>query len=258
MRVQLLFPDALRNEEFSVYYQPKVDIRTGEIIGAEALCRWFHEGEMISPDAFIPMLEETNDICKLDFYMLEHACRDIRRWMDEGRKVVRISVNLSRKHMINVNLLDNLLKIIDRHNVPHSCIEIELTETTTDVGFSDLKRVVTGLQSVGIFTSVDDFGVGYSSLNLIRELPWNVIKVDKSFLPQGDNEMDDVSKIMFKHVIQMTTEMGIECIVEGVETVKQRAILEENNCCYAQGFLYDRPLPKNEFEERLIQGPYSV
>lgn len=258
MKVQQRFPEALRNEEFKVYYQPKVDIRTGEIVGAEALCRWFHKGKMISPGEFIPVLEETNDICKLDFYMLDHVCRDIRKWMDEGRKIVRISVNLSRKHMINVNLLDNLLKIIDRHNIPHSSIEIELTETTADVGFSDLKRVVTGLQSVGIYTSVDDFGVGYSSLNLIRELPWNVIKVDKSFLPVGDAVMDEVTKIMFKHVILMTTEMGIECIVEGVETEKQLAILRENNCNYAQGFLYDRPLPKEDFEARLSEGAYAV
>lgn len=258
MKVQQLFPAALRDEEFRVYYQPKVDVRTGKIIGAEALCRWFHDGSMISPGAFIPMLEETNDICKLDFYMLDHVCKDIRRWLDMGRKVVRISVNLSRKHMINVNLLDNLLKIIDRHNVPHSCIEIELTETTTDVEFNDLKRVVRGLQNAGIYTSVDDFGVGYSSLNLIKELPWNVIKVDRSFLPVEGDELDNVSKVMFKHVIAMTNEMGIECIVEGVETETQLNMLRENNCYYAQGFLFDRPLPKKEFETKLMTGYYQV
>ncbi len=258
LKVQQLFPEALRNEEFKVYYQPKVDIRNGEIIGAEALCRWFHDGRMVSPGDFIPTLEETNDICRLDFYMLDHVCRDIRRWMDSGKKVVRISVNMSRKHMINVNLLNDLLKIIDRHNVPHSCIEIELTETTTDVEFSDMKRVVTGLQNAGIYTSVDDFGVGYSSMNLIRELPWNVIKVDRSFLPVEGDDLDAVSKVMFKHVIAMTAEMGIECIVEGVETERQLNILRENNCNYAQGFLYDKPLPKGTFEEKLSVGFYDV
>ena len=258
MKVQHLFPDALRDEEFKVYYQPKVDIRTGEIIGAEALCRWFHRGKMISPGEFIPMLEETSEICKLDFYMLDHVCRDIRGWLDMGKKVVRISVNLSRKHMINSNLLENILKIIDRHNVPHSCIEIELTETTTDVGFSDLKRVVSGLQSVGIFTSVDDFGMGYSSLNLIRELPWNVIKVDRSFLPENLESKDEVSRIMFKHVIAMVNEMNVECIVEGVETEEQLGVLMKNNCNYAQGFFFDKPLPKEEFEEKMTRGYYDV
>ena len=258
MKVQTLFPEALRKEEFHVFYQPKVDVRTGELIGAEALCRWFHKDKMISPGDFIPVLEETNDICKLDFYMIDHVCQDIKRWLDQGRKAIRISVNLSRKHLINVNLLDNLMKIIDRHNIPHSCIEVELTETTTDVNFNDLKRVVLGLQSAGIYTSVDDFGVGYSSLNLIKELPWNVIKVDRSFLPVGDREMDMVSKIMFKHVIEMTSEIGMECIVEGVETEQQLNVLRENNCNYAQGFMFDKPLPKEEFEERLTRGFYEM
>lgn len=256
--VQQLFPEALRNEEFRVFYQPKVDIRTGEIIGAEALCRWFREDEMISPGAFIPVLEETSDICKLDFYMLEHVCRDIRKWLDQGKKVVRISVNLSRKNMINANLLENLLNIVDRHNVPHSCLEIELTETTTDVEYSSLKYLVKGLQNSGIFTSVDDFGVGYSSLNLIKELPWSVIKIDQSFLNLKGDASDNISRIMFKHVIQMTAEMGMECIVEGVETAQQLELLRENNCAYAQGFLFDRPIPKEEFEQRMTAGYYKI
>lgn len=257
MKIQRMFPDALKNEEFQVYYQPKVHIDTGRLVGAEALCRWFHNDKMISPGDFIPMLEETDDICALDFYMLDHVCRDIRRWIDRGMKVVRVSVNLSRKHMINRNLVDNILKIIDRHNVPHSCIEIELTETTTDVEFNDMKRVVSGLQSVGILTSVDDFGIGYSSLNLIRELSWNVLKVDRSFLPTEEDGPDSVNSIMFRHVISMVNELGIECIVEGVETEKQLELLRSNNCFYAQGFFFDRPLPVRNFEQRLAKGGYS-
>ena len=258
VRVQRLFPQALRDEEFEVYYQPKVHTETGKLIGAEALCRWFHDNQMVSPGDFIPMLEQSEDICKLDFYMLEHVCRDIRRWLDEGMKVVRVSVNLSRKHMTNHNLVDNILKIIDRHNIPHSCIEIELTETTSDVGFNDLKRVVKGLQSVGIFTSVDDFGVGYSSINLIRELPWNVLKVDKSLLPTEDDDPDSVNSVMFRHVISMVNELGIECIVEGVETENQLLMLRENKCLYAQGFLFDRPLPIREFESRMLDEYYPI
>ena len=258
MKVQQMFPAALRNEEFQVYYQPKVDVRTGEIIGAEALCRWFHDGKMISPGQFIPMLEETSDICKLDFYMLDHVCRDIRRWLNTGRKGVRISVNMSRKHMMNANFLTELLKTIDRHNVPHSCIEIELTETTIDVEFDDLKKFVSGLQKEGILASVDDFGVGFSSLNLIREIRWNVIKVDRSFLPIEGDSLKKVSSVMFKHVIAMTNELGIECIVEGVETERQLNILRENNCFHAQGFFFDKPLPTPDFEDKLAIGYYEV
>lgn len=258
MKVQQLFPEALRNEEFEVYYQPKVNIKTGELVGAEALCRWNHGGEVVFPTDFIPMLEETDDICKLDFYMIEHVCRDIHKWMKEGRHVVRISINLSRKHMINRNLLQSILKIVDRHEIPHSCIEIELTETTSDVGFSDLRRVVNGLQTYGIFTAVDDFGVGYSSLNLLRELPWNVIKIDRSFLPTGEDKDVSSRYTMFKYVVAMARELGMECIVEGVETEQQLKMLLDNDCDYAQGFMYDKPLPKREFEKRIERRYYNI
>ena len=258
MQVQQLFPQALRDEEFHVFYQPKVNIETGELVGAEALCRWFHDGAIVPPMDFIPMLEETNEICKLDFYMLDRVCADIARWMNEGKKAVRISVNLSRKHMVNANLLQSILKIIDRHNVPHSCIEIELTETTTDVEFSDLKRVVNGLQRVGIYTSVDDFGIGYSSLNLIREVPWNVIKVDRSFLPIDDDNDDKTRTIMFKYIVAMARDLGIECIVEGVETEKQLEVLRDNKCDFAQGFFFDKPLPVRDFENRMMTHCYKV
>ncbi|MBR0141668.1 MAG: EAL domain-containing protein, partial [Ruminococcus sp.] len=258
MRVQQKFPNALRNKEFKVFYQPKVNTFTGEICGAEALCRWFRKGKIVPPIDFIPALEETNDICKLDFYMLDLVCSHIRKWLDEGRKVVRISVNLSRKHIMNVQLLQNIIDIIDSHNVPHEYIEIELTETTTDIEFRDLKRVVSGLQEQNIFTSVDDFGMGYSSLNLIRVIPWNVLKVDRSFLPVEGEESDSVRSVMFKYVVAMAKELGLECIVEGVEFPVQLEILRNNKCELAQGFLFDRPLPLDEFEKRLDMKNYPM
>ncbi|MCR5586730.1 MAG: GGDEF domain-containing phosphodiesterase [Lachnospiraceae bacterium] len=251
--IQQLFPVAIRAEEFRVFYQPKIDVKTGKIVGAEALCRWFRDGKIVPPADFIPILELSTDICKLDFYMLEHVCKDIRRWLDEGKNVVRVSVNLSRKHMMDIDLLEHIIEIADRYSVPHNYIEIELTETTTDVEFKDLKRVVSGLQRVGICTSVDDFGIGYSSLNLIRDIPWNVLKVDKSFLPvEGDGE-NSIRSIMFKYVVAMAREMGLECIAEGVETEKQVEVLKQNSCEIAQGFYYDKPLPVNEYEKRIFE-----
>ena len=257
-RIQQLFPQAMENEEFLVYYQPKVSIGGGSLAGAEALCRWLHNGEIISPAEFIPVLEMGMDICKLDFYMLDHVCRDIRRWLDEGKKVVRISVNLSRKHMMDMDLLDRIIEIIDRHNVPHEYLEIELTETTTDVEFRDLKRVVRGLQEAGVSTSVDDFGIGYSSLNLIKEIPWNVLKVDRSFLPIEEDNDTSPRSVMFKYVVAMARELGLECIAEGVETKEQVGILKDNNCDMAQGFYFDKPLPVGEFEERLNSYKYQA
>ena len=255
-KLQKLFPDALKNEEFAVFYQPKVNIVTGELTGAEALCRWFRNGKIVPPKDFIPYLEQTDDICRLDFYMLEHVCRHIRRWIDTGRKVVRVSVNLSRKHMMDVDLLKNIIEIVDKYDVPHQYIEIELTETTTDVEFRDLKRVVGGLQQAGVCTSVDDFGMGYSSLNLIREIPWNVLKVDRSFLPVDEDDHTSTRSIMFKYVVAMAKELGLECIAEGVETQAQVEVLRENQCEFAQGYFFDKPLPLDEFEKRLDGNNY--
>lgn len=256
MRIKHLFPVALQNEEILVFYQPKVSVGTKNIVGAEALSRWYHNGKLIMPGVFIPVLEQSMDICRLDFYVLDHVCRDIRRWLDEGKPAVRISVNLSRRHLIDLDLLDHILSIVDRHRIPHHLIEIELTETTTDVEFKDLKRIVTGLQEAGIYTSVDDFGVGYSSLNLIREIPWNILKVDKNFLPLNEQREQDRLNIMFRHVVNMAKEMGLTCVAEGVERSEQVDILRKNGCDIAQGFYYDKPLPVREFEKRLERHTY--
>ncbi|MBR1529381.1 MAG: GGDEF domain-containing protein [Oscillospiraceae bacterium] len=256
VEIENLFPSAIQNEEFLVYYQPKISLDGFRIAGAEALCRWMHNGKLIPPIDFIPVLERGMAVCTLDFYMLEHVCRDIRRWLDEGRHVVRISVNLSRLHMTDMDLLKHILEIIDRNHVPHEYIEIELTETTTDVEFKDIKRVVHGLQEAGISTSVDDFGIGYSSLNLIKEIPWNVLKIDKSFLPDESDADKRTKKAMFRHVVAMAQEIGLECIAEGVETKEQVDLLLSNCCNLAQGFLFDKPLPVADFEKRLSDYQY--
>lgn len=259
MRIRMLFAAGMDNDEFRAYYQPKVDVVTGRIVGAEALCRWIRDGKVVPPMEFIPILEQNTDICRLDFRMLDMVCKDIRRWLNEGREVVRVSVNLSRKHLLDVDLLEHLMKIIDENKVPHEYIELELTETTTDVEFRDLKRVVGGLRKAGIFTTVDDFGIGYSSLNLIREIPWDVLKLDRCFLPTDDDIEDGgVTGLMFSHVVSMARSMGLECVAEGVETKKQLELLKTNNCLIAQGFLFDRPLPVGEFEQRLSKRSYEV
>lgn len=250
--IEMMFPSAIENEEFKVFYQPKTQLNNYQLADAEALCRWFRNGKVISPGEFIPVLEGSKAICTLDFYMLDHVCRDIRRWLDEGREAVKVSVNLSRLHLGDEDLLESILRIIDKYKVPHHFIEIELTETTTDVDYKELKKIVYGLREQDISTSVDDFGVGYSSLNLIREMPWNVLKIDKSFLPTQEEENNDPSKVkMLRHIITMSQDLGLECIVEGVETAEQVKLLKDCKCYLAQGFYFDRPLPVKEFEQKL-------
>ncbi len=249
-KYEQLFESAIENEEFKVYYQPKISLKKYKISGAEALCRWFHDGELIPPIKFIPVFEQNNSVCTLDFYMLEHVCRDIRSWLDNGKEVVRVSVNLSRCNLGEENLVERILAVVDKYNVPHEYIEIELTETTTDVAYSELKKVVFGLQANGISTAVDDFGIGYSSLNLISDLPWNVLKIDKKFL-EVNTEATSHNYLMLKHIISLAQSFGIECVVEGVETVEHVKVLKENNCYMAQGFYFDKPLPREGFEKRL-------
>ncbi|MBQ5319946.1 MAG: GGDEF domain-containing protein [Oscillospiraceae bacterium] len=249
-KYEQLFKPAIKNEEFQVYYQPKVSLKKYKVSGAEALCRWFHDGELIPPIKFIPVLERNKSICTLDFYMLEHVCRDIRSWLDSGKEVVKVSVNLSRCNLGEPQLVERIIATVDKYNVPHEFIEIELTETTTDVAFSELKKVVFGLQASGISTAVDDFGIGYSSLNLISDLPWNVLKIDKKFL-EVNQPSTAHNYLMLKHIISLAQSFGIECVVEGVETVEHVKVLKENNCYMAQGFYFDKPLPKDSFEQRL-------
>lgn len=243
--------EAIKNEEFIVYYQPKVSLRRYNLAGAEALCRWIHQGKLMQPDSFIPQLERMKEIEEFDFYLLEHICKDIRRWLDEKLKVVKTSVNLSRCHKMDDALLKRLVGIIDKYRVPHQYIEFELLESTTEVDYDDLKKLLIGLTLEGITTSVDDFGIGYSSMNLIKSLPFNVIKIDKSFVPKADSDYRQYT--IFKHLISMARDMGLDCIVEGVETVEQIRLLKENKCFIAQGFFFDKPLPPAEFRRRLLE-----
>lgn len=250
-QVRKRFIDGMKKREIHAYYQPKVDINTGKVVGAEALCRWIRDGKMVMPMEFIPVLETSMDICALDFRILDIVCGDIRAWLDKGIDAPRVSVNFSRKHLVDADLLERIIGIIDKYSVPHEYIEIELTETTTDVEFKDLKRIVEGLMKAGISASVDDFGNGYSSLNLIREIPWDVLKVDRTLLPKSDEDDDSITNRMYKHIIAMAHDIGLECVTEGVETEKQLGILRDNKCNIAQGFYYDKALPVEEFVEKL-------
>lgn len=257
-KIETLFSSALADENLLVYYQPKINLDTNEMVGAEALCRWRQGDEIWMPDSFIPILEQTTAICRLDFYMLEHVCRDIRRWLDEEQPVVPISVNLSRRNLEKPHLLENIIQIVNMYGIPHEYIEIELTETSTINDFSELGRIVSGLREVGINTSVDDFGIGYSSISMLRELPWQVLKIDRSFLPDH-KDSNRKHYTMLKSMILMAQELGIDCVVEGVETQEQVTLLKQDGCSIAQGFFFDQPLPVDIFEERLhiIKGSYD-
>lgn len=249
------FGPALDNGEFVVYYQPKVDAFTKEICGAEALIRWMRNGKLIYPDSFIPQLENEGSICRLDYFVLESVCKFLRNRKEQGLNLINISVNFSRRHMEEDDLVQNIVKTIDRYGVDHQYIEIELTESGDFQNYEIMSGIVNGLRDNGIRTSVDDFGTGFSSLNMIKNIDLNIIKIDKSFIPLENDYTDkDRDKIMFGNIINMVKQLGKKTVAEGVETASQYEYLKSVGCDMIQGYLFDKPLTENDFKERLAAG----
>lgn len=245
-QIESWFMNAIKNEEFEVYYQPKIDLHNYKLYGAEALVRWFHDGNLIYPDQFIPILERNMKIKYLDLYMLNHVCEQISDWIAEGIEPVQVSVNLSRASLGMQNIVTVITSTIDEYQIPRNLIQIELTESASGASNEELSRVVSELSAEGISTAMDDFGTGYSSLSLIKELPWDVLKIDKCLL-EGAQKTGSNDQRMFKSIISMANDLGLECIVEGVETRDDIRLLKESNCWLAQGYYFSKPIPKDEF-----------
>lgn len=239
---------AMENRELEVYYQPKFDILTEKISGAEALLRWIHPKKgVIPPSVFIPLCEENGFICDLDFYVLEEVCSRMREWKIQGKRLLKISVNFSRLHLYDPDFVDKLMERIVHYNLETSMIEIELTESVAYHEMGTLLDVMKRIKKAGFGLSMDDFGSGYSSLNLLREMPVDVLKLDKCFLDDcaGDNSTRE--KRIIAHVISMAKDLEITVLAEGVETEQQKEFLKESRCDMIQGFYYAKPMPINFF-----------
>ncbi|MCQ2585957.1 MAG: EAL domain-containing protein [Treponema sp.] len=251
--IQEQIPRCMAKGEFKPYYQPKVDISDFSLCGAEALVRWEHEGNIINPEQFIPLLEQNENICILDFYMLESVCKDIRQWLDEGKNPPAISVNFSRKNLGNPILAEAIHNVLLKYNIPENLIQVEVTETIDEYPLEYLKDVVLALQKYGISTALDDFGTGSASINLIMEVPFNVLKIDKTFI---DSITDKEQKIL-GHIISISEVVGSDVICEGVETKDQLLILKKLGCTKIQGYYFDKALSKCDFESRIVSTYYE-
>ena len=249
------YEEALANGEFLVYYQPKVDSATKKLVGAEALVRWMHDGKLISPGIFIPALEENNQTLSLDLYVLRHVCRDIIRWKLMGYEPVPISVNFSRKDLRDRKLAGKIDETIGKAGLDRSYIEIELTETVDEEEHGILSGFISELNDLDIMTAIDDFGSGYSSLATLREFKVHTLKIDRSFVNGDDFSWKD--EIILKDVIHMAKELGMEVLTEGVEREDQLMFVRNAGCSVIQGYYYDKPLAKAEFEDRLQDKTYS-
>ncbi len=256
MNVITHMTSALENREFCVYLQPKVNLHTGKCVGAEALVRWQRgEGVLFYPDQFIPVFERNGFITKVDFYVLEEVLRYLRNAMDMGEEVVPVSVNFSRLHNNDETWVDKIKDLLDRYSIPPHLLEVEVTESVYMYDFNGLREKAKRLQDMGVVISIDDFGSGYSSLNVLSKVQADVIKLDRQFLLDDDNES---STDFIKYLINMIKHLGYRTIAEGVETKEQAEMLKGADCDMVQGYYYARPMPVPNFRKFLFDFNNSV
>jgi putative signaling protein len=244
---------ALAKGQFVVYYQLKRNILRDEWCGSEALVRWMDPVRgMISPGKFIPLFERNGFIVELDKYVFEQVCKDLRRSLDAGTSVVPVSVNLSKRHFSQEYFLDEFEKIMDRYRVPHKYIEFEITESLVMEREEFLKKFIDRIHKIGCTCSIDDFGSGYSSLNMLKEFNFDTIKLDRKFF-YGEKGFDDESKHIVSTLISLSHDLGKNVVSEGIETQEQVQFLRDRRCDMIQGFYYSRPMPKEDYWKRLTE-----
>lgn len=255
-RIENIMEYALESNEFKVYLQPKYDlIDQTQIIGAEALVRWFRDGKMIPPGGFIPIFERNGFITKIDKFVFEEVCKQQKLWMNRKYDVRTISVNMSRMNLQETNFVRDLYEICNKYNVPTKYFEIEITESVAFENLETLTRVFNELKNYGFHISIDDFGTGYSSLNMLKNLPVDVLKIDRSFLSDTHNER---ANNIIHHVIELALSLHMKTICEGIETIEQVNLLSELKCDMAQGFYFARPMPIEEYEKLLYSDALAV
>ena len=238
---------ALENKEFRVYLQPKYNIHTNAIAGAEALVRWIHpEKGMISPGDFIPVFENNGFITNLDYYMWEETCRLLRNWIDEGLNPLPISVNVSRVDIYNSRLAESIVQLVDKYRLPHELLEFEITESAYAFNPMILIKLVNDLHENGFNILMDDFGNGYSSLSILKDIEVDILKLDMLFLATSQDT--GRGENILASVIRMAKWLKIPVIVEGVETASQVNFLKSVGCDYVQGYYYARPMPVEEYK----------
>ncbi len=245
---------ALKNNEFLPYLQPKFDLNTNKVCGAEALVRWQQKnGEMIYPNDFIPIFEKNGFIVNLDLYIYEQIFIKIQQWLNEGINVMPISLNVSRAHTISLDFIKTVLKLVNKYNIPLNLVEFELTENIFSDDLNHLNEFIQALRNSGFKISIDDFGSAYSSLNLLKEIDVDIIKLDKGFLDSTTDDKDKPKdKVIIECIINMAKNLNLEVVCEGIETLEQISLLKDLGCEIGQGYVFSRPIPIEEFEEKFL------
>ncbi len=249
---------ALQNREFLVYYQPQYNHSTGMMVGAEALCRWRNPDKgLIPPGQFIPVFEKSGFITQLDEYVFVEVCAFLRRCLDRSMPVVPISVNLTRYDLFAPGFLDKLADIRDRYGIPEKLVRVEITESSALGSSHFINKALQKLHSHGFTVEMDDFGSGYSSLNILKDIDFDIIKLDMSFFEKEQAPTGRAGTIL-SSIVRMVNWLQLPLIVEGVEVAEQADFLRSIGCDHIQGYLYSKPLPEEEFERLLREGRTGV
>lgn len=239
---------AIQNKEFTLYLQPKYNIEKGTIIGAEALVRWIsQENGFISPGDFIPVFENNGFVYEVDKFIWEESCRYLRKWLDEGREVHPISVNVSRIDLYDPKLVKHLVDLREKYQLPSQYLELEITESAYTEDPEQIITITRQLREAGFVIHMDDFGTGYSSLNMLKDIQIDVLKLDMGFLKSSDYSAKGGN--ILTAILKMAESLKMQTIAEGVETKEQVEFLKSIGCKYVQGFYYSKPLPVGEFEK---------
>lgn len=240
---------ALEKEEFTFFAQPQCDISTGKIVGAESLVRWNHsEKGLISPGVFIPVLEKNGFIADLDRYVWKKVCQWLRSWIDRGYHPVPVSINVSRLDIFSMDVPEYLLELLRTYELPARLLKVEITESAYAESNDKIIKAVKNLQDAGFLVMMDDFGSGYSSLNILKDMEIDYLKIDMKFLQQ-DLEFNGKGEKVLTSIVRMAKWLHLPSIVEGVETAEQVDFLKCIGCEYAQGFYFAKPMPVDDYEK---------
>lgn len=251
MNMVRTFEKACANDGIKVFFQPKFDYATNTLIGAEALCRMEdEEGNLLSPGSYIPILEKNGMMGHLDEIVMKKSLSYMKKWFESGLVTFPLSINMSRMNFYNPDIVKQIIEIQKESNVPSEFIELEVTETTFIEDLDTINNSINELRSHGFRISVDDFGSGYSSLGLITSIPADTIKLDCSFARQSLKSTKGIKIV--KSVISMLKSINFDIICEGIETNDEATLITDLGCNKIQGFLYDKPLPAIEFEQKYI------
>ena len=243
---------ALEEEEFKMYLQPKIELKTNHIVGAEALVRWIRsDGTMIYPDQFIPVFERNGFCSELDLYMVEQACKQLRKWIDAGKETIHISVNQSKLLFYQSDYIERLCEITNRYQISPRQITLEILEGLAAKNIDELNKTIAKLHQIGFRISLDDFGSGYSSLNILSTIKIDELKLDRTFLSEELLKRQS-QQMMLKNIVQLSKDLHIKTVVEGVETLHNHELIKMLGCNYGQGYYYSRPIPVDKFEKEFL------